>query len=249
MDNLFLAAENAHASASAAIRVSPSMPVLYFGDLEKYRQSPLRVVTTALNPSRVEFPSASPFQRFPSAAKWAQIEVPNARRKAVQTALNWYFYVSPYRRWFDTLEPVLAGFGASFYGHGTNCALHTDLLSPVATDPTWRKLSEEDRDALALSGVKIWHGLIAEIRPHIVLLSVAAEHLARLEFRNLTRWSVRMTMAEKPRLPIMAASAETTSGTFTDFVFARAAQTPFGHFSNAEKRLIGPELRGLLRNW
>ena len=68
MDNLFLAAENAHASAPAAIRVSPSMPVLYFGDLEKYRQSPLRVVTAALNPSRVEFPSASP---LPSAATMA----------------------------------------------------------------------------------------------------------------------------------------------------------------------------------
>ena len=45
--------------------VRPSAPVLYFGNSSAYRLSPLRIATVALNPSRLEFPDASPFSRFP----------------------------------------------------------------------------------------------------------------------------------------------------------------------------------------
>ena len=225
------------------------MPILYFGDLDKYRQSPLRIVTAALNPSRVEFPATSPFRRFPHAANWMRADSPRARREAVQTALNRYFVTSPYRAWFDSLEHVLAGFGSGFYGHRANTALHTDLLSPVATDPTWRGLTRRDQEALAAPGVRLWHSLIAELRPHIVLLSVAAEHLDRLLFRNLSPWSVRVVVPAKPQFPIRTAIAETAPNTFTDFIFARAAQKPFGFFADVEKRSIGPGLRGSLRNW
>lgn len=247
MDSLFLAAEQAFASAPAV--VAPSMPILYFGDLDKYRQSPLRVVTAALNPSRVEFPAVTPFQRFPHAANWMSADSPRTRREMVQTALNRYFVTSPYRSWFDSLEHVLAGFGTSFYGHRANTALHTDLLSPVATDPTWRGLTSREQEALAIPGVKIWHGLIAELRPHIVLLSVAAEHLDRLSFRSLSPWFTSIAVPAKPQFPIKTALAETAPGMFTDFIFARAAQKPFGFFSDVEKRSIGPGLRGSLCNW
>jgi hypothetical protein len=49
--------------------VTPSMPILYFGNLPAYRSSPLRVVTVGLNPSRLEFPKAGPWSRFPAAAR------------------------------------------------------------------------------------------------------------------------------------------------------------------------------------
>lgn len=54
--------------AARGIRVDPSIPILYFGDLTAYENSPKRIVTVALNPSNVEFPS--PSTRFPMAARW-----------------------------------------------------------------------------------------------------------------------------------------------------------------------------------
>jgi hypothetical protein len=47
--------------------VTPSMPILYFGDFDAYRASDIRVVTVGLNPSLAEFPVANPFSRFRSA--------------------------------------------------------------------------------------------------------------------------------------------------------------------------------------
>ncbi len=55
-------------AAGLRSRVSPAVPVLFFGDLDVYLASALRVVTVGLNPSLREFPAADPFRRFPLAA-------------------------------------------------------------------------------------------------------------------------------------------------------------------------------------
>src|SRR4051812_23219231 len=47
--------------------VKPSVPILFFGDLQRYLSSPVRIVTVGLNPSRIEFPCEARFQRFPEA--------------------------------------------------------------------------------------------------------------------------------------------------------------------------------------
>ncbi len=55
-------------AAASAARVSPSAPVLFFGDADAYDESPLRAVTVGLNPSLEEFQAGDPFCRFPLAA-------------------------------------------------------------------------------------------------------------------------------------------------------------------------------------
>jgi len=50
--------------------VRPSIPVLFFGDSERFAGSPLRIITVGLNPSREEFPRAAPFLRFPGSGQW-----------------------------------------------------------------------------------------------------------------------------------------------------------------------------------
>ena len=49
--------------------VSPSLPILYFGNLPEYLNSNFKVVTAALNPSDMEFKSAKEskpsYIRFP----------------------------------------------------------------------------------------------------------------------------------------------------------------------------------------
>ena len=58
-------------------RVSPAIPILFFGDHHAYRGSPLRVLTVGLNPSLEEFPAGEPFLRFPLAAR-RRISAPEA---------------------------------------------------------------------------------------------------------------------------------------------------------------------------
>ena len=129
-----------HSDAQRAIKlapknilVNPFMPILYFGDLCEFLVSPLRILTVGLNPSDAEFPVANPFERFPLASVSPAL---------IPKALNEYFSIAPYKQWFNSLEPILTGFDASYYGNKTNTAIHTDLLSPIATNPTWSKLSK-----------------------------------------------------------------------------------------------------------
>ena len=47
-------------SAPPSRRLVPAMPILFFGDLDEYFSSQLRVLTVGLNPSWHEFPKSSP---------------------------------------------------------------------------------------------------------------------------------------------------------------------------------------------
>lgn len=97
-------------------RVTPAVPILFFGDLDGYWVSPLRIVTVGLNPSRKEFGS---------------------------------------------FEPLLNGARSSYYGEQPSVALHTDICSPVATDPTWSRLHDVARTTLEADGGRLWHEVAA----------------------------------------------------------------------------------------
>jgi hypothetical protein len=45
--------------------VDPAIPILFFGNSNRYFKSPLRVITVGKNPSNEEFPKDDPFSRFP----------------------------------------------------------------------------------------------------------------------------------------------------------------------------------------
>src|SRR4051812_4047299 len=91
------AVENAN-----GVVVKPSMPILYFGDSDAYRRSPLKVVTVGLNPSLKEFPPLPPWLRFPGAG----------RNGSSLPSLDAFFRTRPYTEWFASYEPLLRGMGA-----------------------------------------------------------------------------------------------------------------------------------------
>jgi hypothetical protein len=126
--------------------VKPSIPILFFGDSNRYFSSQLKVITLGLNPSRIEFPESDRFLRFDSARRvYPRILSGDCYDEYLQT-LNGYFYDPPnhpYKPWFNSFEPMLRGLDCSYYGNASNTALHTDLCSPLATDPTWSNLSEQ----------------------------------------------------------------------------------------------------------
>ena len=227
-------------AATLPSRVSPAAPVLFFGDLAAYQASRLRVLTVGLNPSLHEFPPDSPFRRFPLAEG-----VTPLGRDIYLRALSAYFSISPYRSWFRSFEPLLNGAESSYYSGATSTALHTDICSPVATNPTWTRLDKATQSALEADGGPLWHTLLAALQPHLVALSVAYRHLSRIKFAPLSEWEVVYTSTRtgrgSPRAQPYEACARwyDVGGEPSFFVFGRAAQTPFGLLNAEQKREAG----------
>ena len=227
-------------------RVDPSIPILFFGDLEAYYESDLRVVTVGLNPSVKEFPKfpdESPFFRFPL----ANGIMPDQHERYLD-ALSEYFRLNPYMGWFSAFEPILRGVGASYYGRRPSTALHTDICSPVATDPTWSELKWHYRDLqveLIAKGVPLWRTLIKALEPDIVITSIAKEHLSRIEFEEASDWEVihefdKKKSGEYRKEPYKVwAKYYKVCGKLTLFLFGRVAQKPFGSLSIEQRCEVG----------
>jgi hypothetical protein len=234
------------AAAAPAIVVQPSMPVLYFGDLDAYRRSPVHVVTAALNPSTREFPTADPWQRFP-AGKALRRPLDDHARGTYLSALSGYFRTSPYSAWFDgSFERVLWGLDASYYEGRANVALHTDIASPVPTDPTWGKLSPGQRSTVRDESAAIWLALIAALQPDVVIVSTAREYVDAVVGIPLERWQAVETLAHA-RPFVVRAIRTVLGGHETLVVFAPAAQVPFGTASYDERERIGRRIAAVSR--
>lgn len=217
--------------------VKPSAPVLYFGDSDAYGRSDVRIATVALNPSRVEFPAGAPFSRFPGA------EIPT--QEPYLKSLNAYFDVSPYKNWFDFFDQALRGMQASYWKNNLNVALHTDIASILATDPTWSKLHKEEKERLASAGIPLWHALMATLEPDILLWSTAKEWLEQIGFPAVGGWFDICAFEEKKdgkrRRPVIVKGRwfRIIEGKLTLVAFCPAAQKPLGALSHAQKYAAG----------
>ena len=156
-----------------------------------------------------------------------------------------YFQIAPYGGWFSAFEPLLNGMNASYYHGRASTALHTDICSPVATNPTWSKLDEADRAALESDGGPLWHMLLEELKPQVVVLSVAKAHLKRIKFTPLTNWEVIHAFKRKASGDPHARTYEIrgrwydVGGEESLLIFGRAAQKPFGLLANTHKEEAG----------
>jgi len=218
----------------------PAVPILFFGDLDAYWASPLRILTVGLNPSLKEFPRAMPRVRFPRAKG-----VTARDSDRYLDALSAYFRTHPYQRWFNSFEPLLQGAGSSYYGGQPSRALHTDICSPVATDPTWGDLDPVVQTVLEADGGPLWHELVMALKPQVVVLSAAEEHLGRIQFKALTERSPIGRFDHKkdgfPRAkPYLVRAWWCDVGEqHTLFVFAPAAQQPLGTLATPQRRAAG----------
>ena len=230
-------------AAELSSRVTPAAPVLFFGDVDAYCASPLRVLTVGLNPSLHEFPAGEAFRRFPLLTGGSSDREPGRYLDAMSA----YFRTDPYRRWFSALEPLLNGAGASYYAGKASTALHTDICSPVATEPTWAdsRLPRAQRAGLETHGGELWHALLEVLCPHVVALSVARDHLKRIRFAPIAEWQTihmfKQTSGGDPRkrpYEVRARPYE-VGGERSLFVFGQATQTPFGSLAKKQKYEVG----------
>ncbi len=237
-------------AAALPSHVAPAAPILFFGDLDAYWKSPLRAVTVGLNPSLKEFPTDDPFRRFP-------LDDNNGDREPGRylNAMSAYFRTDPYGSWFGTFEPLLNGAGSSYYaGQAVSTALHTDICSPVATNPTWTGLGRAERTALEKDGGRLWRMLLEALRPQLVFLSVAKGHLGRIDFNPISEWrTVRIFertksgALRKQPYKVMVRWYEAGGERFL-CVFGQAAQRPFGLLSVDQKHETGIIAQEIYRN-
>jgi hypothetical protein len=225
--------------------VRPSIPILFFGNSERFASSPVRVITVGLNPSREEFPRTAPFLRFPGSER-SSGDDPDG----YLASLDAYFRTAPYTGWFNpSFEPLLRGLGASYYEAAPSVALHTDLCSPLATDPTWSRLDPREQALLEPAGRRLWHELVDALQPDLVLISIGRRRLSKINFPLTEPASVIDTVDGPARARpyrVEAFRHELGSGKAPLFVFGQASQTPFGSISGLEKERIGARVLELL---
>jgi hypothetical protein len=222
--------------------VKPSIPILFFGDSDKYFSSRLRIITLGLNPSRSEFPDDNRFLRFGKARNIYPQILDGIFYDEYLEALNGYFQNPPnrpYGHWFNSFEPLLNGLDCSYYGQAQNTALHTDLCSPLATDPTWSRLDRDTRSMLIDSGTILWHRLVKQLSPDLIIASIARRHLDRIAFPWVGDWRVVHTVERANPYHVQVRRLRVIEGKDTHLVFGRAANTPFGTISNMDKQKTG----------
>lgn len=223
--------------------VVPSMPILFFGDISRYWHSPRRVITVGLNPSNQEFPAADPWMRFRAGSTLAEDPISNGAHLSYLEELSRYFEANPYRKWFDrSFEPLLRGLEASYYAGAVNTALHTDIASPVPTDPTWSALEAPEQD-VHRGGAELWRKLADLLAPDVIVISVARDHLAVVSDAPLGRWE-ELTRIDRDRPFVVSATemsvARGRKGALV--VFGRCTNLPFGSVSYGARECIGTKI-------
>jgi hypothetical protein len=230
--------------------VKPSIPILFFGDSDQYSTSRLKVITLGLNPSKLEFQNGEPFHRFSKVREVHTRMVDGENYDEYVHALRGYFDKGanhPYEKWFSSFEHVLTGLDCSYYGTAANTALHTDLCSPLATDPTWSHLQPEVREELRQSGARLWHSLVDWLSPDLIIASVAWRHMEE-NFPALD-WRIIREISGKRKRPYSVKLTEWKlgNGKIARLVFGQATQTPFGTVSNEDRVKIGGAIRDAMQ--
>jgi hypothetical protein len=240
IDEVWCAYNEHHQNSSV---VTPSIPILFFGDLRRYLASPVRIVTVGLNPSRAEFPCKDRWKRFPKACGFdAMTRDATFYQKYVAT-LSDYFRTDPYMKWFNAYEHILKGMDGSYCDGACNTALHTDICSPLATDPTWSRLDPIHRDALESRGTSLWHRLIMYLAPDVLLVSIAKGRRDKITFQPTSEWKIFHTIPRGNPYHVQTQSICVNEGKDTCVIFGRAANTPFGTVSNVDKGALGARVK------
>lgn len=180
-----------YGSGNPACVLRGVVPILWFGDMDAYRESEKKIVTVAVNPSYKEFQDdkgkSSIGYRFPGAP--ANYDPHNPQHfEAYKNAMDSYFKNKPYTKWFWHNEKVLRLFDASYQGTFctykndseeafTNTALHIDLKAPVATYPVWgdKELAPRERKAVVKLYAKYFDRMWHYLDPDMMIVSTNAQ--------------------------------------------------------------------------
>ena len=135
----------------------------------------------------------------------------------------------------------------------TNIAVHTDICTPVATNPTWSKLKKCEIKELIEDGFKIWVELVEKIlRPSIILISISEncecfqrskERYELGERKLLKRFYKTKDGSKRAKAYDVYYYVTKIKGKNTIIVYGPPAQTPFGKISNDKKSELGEKIK------
>ena len=211
--------------------VNPSMPIIWFGDIEAYFASQeRRVITISINPSSDEFKEKNSenysFCRFPNIEKiYNTEELNDDDKKILYKTLNNYFEDNPYKRWFNHYDnsEILGALNCSYQRGFPNRAIHIDLQSAIATFPKWNELHKIDKDLQErISNCDLAKSLIDILEPDIILYSAK---------KNALKEALKIDIDfpknyEKPKNTILLAEYEYKN---KPLIYGFNHSTPFAH--------------------
>jgi len=220
--------------------VKNSMPIVFFGDIDNYIKQDYRIITAALNPSDIEFlnnknDNYSCKHRFPDY---------NNTTVSLEKSCKNYFKNNPYNKWFGQdnagFKPLLNGMGYCYYPNSKNlkAVLHTDLCSPIATNPTWSKLTKNEKNRLQIKGFVLWKKLIMELKPNLIILSVKKAYIESIysspifNFKKVD-YPIDPVYSKNNRFRYEIIHYQGSIDTFkTNLLWGSAQNTPFQPFKN-----------------
>ena len=221
--------------------VKYSMPIVFFGDIDNYIKQDYRIITAALNPSDIEFLNQNNENNYSCKHRFSDY---NNTTVSLEKSCKNYFKNNPYNKWFGQdnagFKPLLNGMGYCYYPNSQNlkAVLHTDLCSPIATNPTWSKLTKNERNRLEINGFDLWKKLILELKPHLIILSVKKAYLESINSSPIYNFK----KINNPIDPIYSSNNtykyeiihyQGSIDTFkTNLLWGSAQNTPFQPFKN-----------------
>lgn len=179
------------------------IPIVWFGNLNQYQKSKTKIVTVSINPSFHEFEGG----RFKD-EKIIREEIDKKEYPIDLMIQNFndYFKVNPYMKWFSAYERQLNEINCSYFDNNKeNTAIHIDLCTAIATNPTWGKLPKDVQSFLMNKSLLV--ELLDNLSPEIVLVSVAKDNfidivkpekiVAKWEYDNDPKNCKRMILYQK----------------------------------------------------
>lgn len=171
---------------SLSVVCNPSIPILWFGNYDEYVSSEKKILTVGLNPSSMEFKekrSSTVFDvniRFPAASTLVNKSVLTQQKiDLYKRAMNEYFSIgTDYWTWFESFENILSAFNASYKLANIHRAIHVDIYTPIATNPTWgglKKAHAKDKQALLQNTEYNFEDFVDYLNPDIIIVSANAD--------------------------------------------------------------------------
>lgn len=234
--------------------IKGTLPILYFGDIEPYFKSQYKIITAAINPSCGEFyydesNGQISYKRFPQFERIAKANALN-NENILQylSALNSYFKTgNDYKKWFKTTprENLFTPFGASYYDNAPNRAIHTDILSPFATFPTWSKIPLHIQTQFSNARIRLWNELVEILEPDIIFMSLNKKYISHTDFyktfRDYIIYSDKKYRGREP-LKIQYGYINLNGKTAHIFNESRTNIVPFNAIGNEQSARLGKQI-------
>ncbi len=167
-----------------------SIPIMWHGHLDRYQHSELKVVSVSINPHHRAFQEENPQFDLNLINQIVQNKV--LSNKDIDSLIKQYdFYFERNQvlmntdTVFKTYESILNAFDASYLPDWThpNQALHLDMFTPLATNPTWSKLKKQFPDfaqGLEQRGKRLFRKLVDILNPDLILISLQKQSIINL---------------------------------------------------------------------